>query len=96
MDESFDRSSCFNDEHDLISIHTSLREAVMTRCEQIIRECMISCGWQAHEADQAIEDLKREAIESDQTWQQETQNLRSAIDDATEALHTTLYNLRNA
>jgi len=57
---------------------------------------MISCGWQAHEADQAIEDLKREAIESDQAWQQETQNLRSAIDDATEALHTTLYNLRNA
>jgi len=68
----------------------------MTRCEQIIRECMISCGWQAHEADSAIEDLKREAIESDQAWQQETQNLHSAIDDAVEALHTTLYNLRNA
>ncbi|WXW92526.1 hypothetical protein SEA_ENYGMA_33 [Streptomyces phage Enygma] len=68
----------------------------MTRCEQIIRECMISCGWQAHEADSAIEDLKREAIESDSAWEQEVHNLRNSVAEAETALSTVLYNLRNA
>ncbi|AXH69562.1 hypothetical protein HWB79_gp035 [Streptomyces phage LukeCage] len=68
----------------------------MTRCEQIIRECMIACGWQAHEADTAIEDLKREAIESDSAWEQEVNNLRNSVGEAEKALHDVLYNLRNA
>jgi hypothetical protein len=68
----------------------------MTRCEQIIRECMISCGWQPYEADEAIEDLKREAIESDAAWEQEVHNLRNSVGEAEKALHDVLYNLRNA
>lgn len=67
-----------------------------TRCEEVIRECMIASGWSAQEADTAIEDLKHEAIESDSAWQIEATNLHNAKDEAVNALQTVLYNLRNA
>lgn len=64
--------------------------------EAAILECMIVCGWGVEEARKAIAELKQDAVEADNAFENEVSNLKNAINEAKGELRRVLYNLDNA
>lgn len=61
-----------------------------------VKEALICCGWSVQDAHSAIQQIKREAVEADNAYENEVGNLRNAVNEATGELQRVLYNLRNA